>query len=311
MYRLISGLYLGWGLGANDAANVFGTGVASGVVKYRTAVVLTAVFVLVGAYAQGVRGMYTVGGLAEMDVRTAFIATIAAGVTINVLTFLALPVSTSQAVIGSILAVGVMGSGVQVTVLVKILLSWVLSPVGAAFISYSLYRLLGSLLEARVKNVRIWSLVLRIGFYVAGIYGAYALGANNVANTMGVFFKAGMISARMAVIVGGLSIGLGVITYSKRVMSTVGRRITQMSEFAALIAVLGQDITVHIFAVIGVPVSTSQAIVGAVIGVGFVKSSRAVNLRVVAKIMLGWLSTPAAAFLITFLMLQGHRLIFQ
>jgi PiT family inorganic phosphate transporter len=310
MYRLISGLYLGWGLGANDAANVFGTGVASGVIKYRAAVVLTAVFVLVGAYAQGARGMYTVGGLAEIDIRTAFIASLAAGVTINVLTFLALPVSTSQAIVGSLLAVGVMGSGVQVTILVKILLSWVLSPIGAAFISYSLYRLLGSLLEARVKNVRIWSRVMRIGFYLVGIYGAYALGANNVANTTGVFFKAGMISAKMAAVIGGLSIGLGVLTYSKRVMSTVGRGITQMSEFAALIAVLGQDITVHIFAWIGVPVSTSQAIVGAVIGVGFVKSSRAINLKVVAKIMLGWLSTPAAAFLITFLILQFHLLLF-
>jgi PiT family inorganic phosphate transporter len=151
---------------------------------------------------------------------------------------------------------------------------------------------------------------MRIGFYLVGIYGAYALGANNVANTTGVFFKAGMISAKMAAVIGGLSIGLGVLTYSKRVMSTVGRGITQMSEFAALIAVLGQDITVHIFAWIGVPVSTSQAIVGAVIGVGFVKSSRAINLKVVAKIMLGWLSTPAAAFLITFLILQFHLLLF-
>ncbi len=310
MYRLVSGLYLGWGLGANDAANVFGTGVASGVIKYRTAVVLTAVFVLVGAYAQGIRGMYTVGGLAEIDVRTAFIASIAAAVTINVLTVLALPVSTSQAIVGSILAVGVMGRGVQVSVLVKILLSWILSPIGAALISYSLYRILGSVLEARVKNVRIWSLVMRIGFYLGGIYGAYALGANNVANTTGVFFKAGMISARMAAVVGGLSIGLGVLTYSKRVMSTVGRRITQMSEFAALIAVLGQDITVHVFAWIGVPISTSQAIVGAVIGVGFVKSSRAINLKVVTRIMLGWLSTPAAAFLITFLILQVYLLLF-
>jgi PiT family inorganic phosphate transporter len=53
MFRLISGIYLGWGLGANDAANVFGTGVASGVVRYRIAVILTALFVIAGALVQG------------------------------------------------------------------------------------------------------------------------------------------------------------------------------------------------------------------------------------------------------------------
>jgi PiT family inorganic phosphate transporter len=64
-------------------------------------------------------------------------------------------------------------------------------------------------------------------------------------------------------------------------------------------AVLGQDITIHIFTWIGVPVSTSQAIVGAVMGVGLVKSSKAINFRILASIGLGWVSTPAISFIIT------------
>ncbi|HUT66337.1 MAG TPA: inorganic phosphate transporter [Spirochaetota bacterium] len=59
MYRLLAGVYLGWGLGANDAANVFSTGVATGVVRYRTAIFLTAVFVMIGAYVEGARGIAT------------------------------------------------------------------------------------------------------------------------------------------------------------------------------------------------------------------------------------------------------------
>ena len=77
MVRLISGIYLGWGLGANDAANIFGTGVASGVVKYRTAVLLTAIFVLLGSYFEGSKGIETYGRLTTMDVNTAFIASLA------------------------------------------------------------------------------------------------------------------------------------------------------------------------------------------------------------------------------------------
>ena len=310
MFRIISGVYLGWGLGANDAANIFGTGVASGVVKYRTAIILTAIFALIGAYLEGAKGMETYGKLANMDMNTAFIASFAAAVTINVLTVLALPVSTSQAIVGSILAIGIYTGSLSLKILIKVLLSWVLNPIGAAVISYLLYKVLSKLIEGKVKNVRVWSLMLKIGFYIVGIYGSYTLGANNVANATGVFVKAGMLTPTMASIVGGLSIGLGVLTYSKRVMMTVGKKITQMSEFAALIAVLGQDITVHIFTWIGVPVSTSQAIVGAVMGVGLVKSSKSINLKVLGNIGLGWLSTPTASLVIALIMLKVYSLIF-
>lgn len=310
MFRLFSGVYLGWGLGANDAANVFGTGVATGVVKYRTAVLLTSIFVIIGALVQGSRGMHTIGALTDVDINTAFIASLAAALTINVLTVLAIPVSTSQAIVGAILAVGLLGRGVHLAILLKVLLSWISSPIAAALISYLLYRGLGSLFETRVSNVRIWSLIMKIGFYTVGVYGAYALGANNVANTTGVFLSAGMLTPFTAALVGGVSIGIGVFTYSKRVMYTVGMGITQMSEFAGLIAILGQDITVHIFSWIGVPVSTSQAIVGAVTGVGLVKSSSAVNYSVLGRIALGWLSTPIAAFVVAFALLKLYGLLF-
>ncbi len=310
MFRIIAGIYLGWGLGSNDAANIFGTGVSTGVIRYRTAVILTAVFVLIGAYLEGARGIKTLGGLTDMDITMAFIASLAAAITINVLTVLALPVSTSQAIVGSILAIGLTSGGVDLRILVKVLLSWVLNPITAAVVSYGLYKVLGWLLEGRVKNIRVWSLMMRIGFLIAGIYGSYTLGANNVANATGVFVRAGMLTPVAASVIGGLSIGLGVITYSKPVMRTVGSRITKMSDFAALVAVLGQDITVHIFTFIGVPVSTSQAIVGAVMGVGLVKSGKSVNLKVFGKIALGWLSTPTASFIIALGILQIRRLFF-
>lgn len=310
MFRIVSGIYLGWGLGANDAANIFGTGVASGVVRYRTAVILTAIFVLIGAYFEGSKGIETYGKLAVMDLNTAFIASLSAAITINVLTIFALPVSTSQAIVGSIVAVGIMSGGLSLKIMTKVLLSWVLTPIGAAVISYGLYRTFGWLLEGRIKNVRVWSLLMKVGFYAAGIYGAYTLGANNVANSTGVFVKAGLLTPTMATLIGGLSIGLGVLTFSKRVMMTVGKRITEMSDLAALVAVLGQAVTVHIFTWVGVPVSTSQAIVGAVLGVGLVKSSGAVNLKVLGNIGLGWISTPTASFAITFILLRIYSMLF-
>ncbi|MBA7675824.1 Sulfate permease CysP [subsurface metagenome] len=310
MFRVISGIYLGWGLGANNAANIFGTGVANRVIRYRTAVILTAIFVLIGAYLEGSKGMETYGKLADMDMNSAFIASLAAAVTINIFTIFALPVSTSQAIVGSIISIGIMSGGISLKILTKIILSWLLAPIGAAVISYILYRAFGWLLEGRVKNVRVWSLMMRAGFFSVGIYGSYTLGANNVANSTGVFVKAGLLTPTMAAVIGGLSIGIGVITFSKRVMMTIGKKITEMSDFAALVAVLGQDITMHIFTWVGVPVSTSQAIVGAVMGVGLVKSGKSLNLKVIGNIGLGWISTPAASFIITFILLLLHSILF-
>jgi len=245
-----------------------------------------------------------------MDIGSAFIAALAAAITINLLTVLALPVSTSQAIVGSIIAIGITSGTLNHAVLLKILLSWFLSPIGAGIISYLLYKLLGWLIEARVKNIRVWSLIMKIGFYLVGIYGAYTLGANNVANTTGIFVKAGMVDLKTALLVGSGAIALGVLTYSRGVMTTVGKRITSMSDLAALTATLAMDITVHIFTWVGVPVSTSQAIVGSVGGVGLVKSTRSIDLKVIGKIGVGWLGTIVLSLAFTIALLKLGTVIF-
>ena len=78
-------------------------------------------------------------------------------------------------------------------------------------------------------------------------------------------------------------------------MLTVGSRLVQLGAFSALIVVLAHAITVHVYSLIGVPVSTSQAIVGGVLGIGLVKSIRTIQKRTLLKIMMGWIMTPLIA----------------
>lgn len=106
MFRLLSGIFLGWSLGANDSANVFGTAVASRVVQFRVAAALTAIFAILGAILQGAGGMHTLGGLTAQDLNSAFVSSFAAALTVTFMTYLSLPVSTSQAVVGAILGIG-------------------------------------------------------------------------------------------------------------------------------------------------------------------------------------------------------------
>ena len=86
-------------------------------------------------------------------------------------------------------------------------------------------------------------------------------------------------------------------------METVGRKLVALDPFSALVVVLAEALTVHFYTVVGVPVSTSQAVIGGVIGVGLVKGINTVNRRTMAGILLGWFLTPVVACFITIMLL--------
>lgn len=305
MFRLFSGIFLGWALGANDAANVFGTAVASRVLRFSIAAAITAIFVIAGALLQGDEGMRTLSDLTAQDLDTAFISTLAAAVTTTGMTYLALPVSTSQAMVGAILGIGLTrDQPIHWNGLKKVVICWVGTPVGAMVAAFALYHLFRWMLGQFTFGLLTLNALVKYGLLLSGAYGAYALGANNVANVTGVFAAAGLISIAQAAQIGGLSIALGAATFGKRVMLTVGGEIVPLDGFSAFIAVLAQAITVHFYAEIGVPVSTSQAIIGAVLGIGMVMGMKTVNLRVLLHIVIGWLSTPVISGLAAFAMLK-------
>jgi PiT family inorganic phosphate transporter len=169
------------------------------------------------------------------------------------------------------------------------------TPVGAAFIAVLVYRGLGALYNRLGVNLFQSDVLLRLCLIIAGSYGAYALGANNVANVTAVFVGAGFLSSLSAVLIGGLSIGVGCLTFSRRVAATVARKLVRLDAFSALVVVLAEAITMHAYTFVGVPVSASQAVVGAVLGVGMVKGINTVRRRTLVNILLGWFLTPALA----------------
>ncbi len=302
MFKLISGIFLGWALGSNDAANIFGTAVATRMVKFWTAAILTSVFVVLGAVLEGGGGMETLGSLSTQTMNSAFITSLSAAITVTIMTYLKLPVSTSQAVVGAIIGAGIIRKTIDFSPLGKIVLAWIFTPIGAMVIAYILYKVLGYFVQKYIKDVILLDRITKIGLIIAGSYGAYALGANNVANVTGVYVETGMVTVLQATLLGGLGIASGVLTYSKNVMMTVGKGITELTPFNALVAVLAEATTVYIYAKIGIPVSTSQAIVGAVIGIGLIKGVNFLNKKTIKTILFGWLGTPTTAALISFLL---------
>ena len=310
MWQLSGGALLGWSLGANDAANVFGTAVSARMVKYSTAVILTSVFVVLGAWLQGGQGLETYRDLHAQNLNTAFITTLSAASIVGLMTFLSIPVSTSQAIVGAIAGIAaalyiVEGRcGMEWGSMVKILICWIMTPAGAAFaavIIYGLFKLVFRIWNPSLLTRNTSVKVLLIG---AGSYAAYALGANNLANVTGPFFGPGrsMLTGGQAALLGGTAIAMGVLTFSRRVMHTVGRRIVPLDPLSALVTICAEAVTVHVYAIIGVPVSTSQAIVGAVAGIGIIKGMQTVDRRVLSGICIGWVLTPVGAALLACLL---------
>jgi len=298
MLSLLGGVFLGWSLGANDASNVFGSAVAARMVKFRTAAILASAFVLLGALLEGQAGIETLKGLTPLNPEQAVVCSVAAAVTVTIMTILSLPVSTSQAVVGAILGIALLNQNINTPGLGKVVACWIGTPVGGIILSIMIYRVLAFFYNR--LNITLFQAdsLLRLSLIGAGSYGAYALGANNVANVTAVFVGAGDLTLFSAVLLGGLSIDLGILTFSRRVMETVGRRLVRLEPFSALVVLLAEAITVHIYTIIGVPVSTSQAVIGAVLGVGIVKGIRTVERRTLINILVGWFLTPAIAAVI-------------
>ncbi|MGD8522905.1 MAG: inorganic phosphate transporter [Desulfobacterales bacterium] len=166
-----------------------------------------------------------------------------------------------------------------------------LSLLGAIFLGWSLgandaSNAFGSAVSSRM--VKFWTAAILASLFVV-------LGANNVANVTAVFVGAGKLTVFSASVVGGLSIALGILTFSREVMETVGKKLVRLDPFSALVVVLAEGLTVHFYTFVGVPVSTSQAVIGAVLGVGVVKGINTVSRRTLINILIGWLLTPAIA----------------
>lgn len=295
MLSLLGGIFLGWSLGANDASNAFGSAVSSRMVKFWTAAILASIFVVLGALLEGQAGIETLQGLTQLTLKKAVVSSIAAAVTVTIMTLLGLPVSTSQAAVGAILGIGFLNRQLNIAGLGKVVACWFGTPIGGMLIAIVAYKILAALYNSSRIDLFKSDILLRISLIIAGSYAAYALGANNVANVTAVFVGAGKLSVLGAVLVGGLSIAFGILTFSRGVMETVGRKLVRLDPFSALIVVLAEAITVHLYTYAGVPVSTSQAVIGAVLGIGLVKGISTVSRRTLMNILIGWFLTPAIA----------------
>jgi len=339
-FFITSGLFLGWSLGANHAVNVFGTAVVSKMVRFRTAAIIAGIFVILGSVFSGSGTTKTITELGSINaIAGSFAVALAVGISVTAMTKAKLPVSTSQAVIGGIVGWNIFTSSpTDLNSLSKILFSWVASPVLAGIFGFLIFKLIK-------KTVLKWNVHLleidnytRVGLIIVGALASYSLGANNIANVMGMFISAPFFSdlnvfgvfmlngVQQLYLVGGLAIAVGIFTYGENVMKTVGNDLYKISPITGFVVVLAEFIVLSLFTsqslesfllknnlptIPLVPLSTTQAFIGAVLGVGLAKDPLSINFKVLGKIGIGWIIAPLSACIITFISLFFIQNVFE
>lgn len=329
---LSSGLFLGWSLGANNAANIFGTAVGSKMAKFSHIATVAAIFVIIGAVFGGSGTSKTLGQLGAVNALPgSFMVALSAALAVYLILRIGITVSTPQAIVGSIIGWNLYaGKPTDLSILSAIVSTWVICPLISGIFAVILYTLAKRLLKFSHLHILMQDQLTRIGLFMIAALGAYALGANNIANVVGVFIhgsplqplKIGnfyTLSAQQVLfLLGSIAIAVGIFTYSHKAIATVGNNLMELSPLMALIVVLSQSLVLLIFSSVGlnnlllklslptlplVPVSSSQAVIGAILGIGLIKGGRNINWLIVKKIAIGWVSAPVLAMIICFISL--------
>jgi len=371
-----------WINGANNAANAIGTAVGAKALDIKKALFLAATFDFLGAILFGqfvsktlLKGIVDTSSINDPRIVVAGMisALLATGIWVIAVTFLKIPMSISQAIVGGVMGFGIAAigfTGVNWGKIIEIISAWLLLPVMSAFIAIGLYKLLSKWFESARRNMLIlasdmllfimlfttafllnvktlrssdlvWAIgssillslaivvpyhiivsvkapkdpvdarkyVFRILLIVSAAAMAFSHGANDVANSAGPLagvlyaYEYGSVPAKVhipfsALALSAIGIASGILIWGYSVVETIGAKITVLNIETAFMAQFAGSIAVLIVTRLGLPVSTTVSIVGAVAGIGFARGLRSVNVKTLVKIVSAWfLAFPIVAVL--------------
>ncbi len=329
---LSSGLFLGWLLGSKDTVNLFGSSVSSQMLDIRKAALIAGIFIILGAVFHGPATTQTVHELGNVtEPIIAFMIALVAALVVLLLIKIKLAVSTSQTVIGAILGWVLFSTGsLNLAKFSEFLSAWIMAPIAGMLISallFILFRWIIRRSKIHMLQLDAWS---RVGLIIGIALSAFGLGANNIGNISGVFYYFspdfqlnfglfGVNGLQFISLLGAVAITAGLVTYSFRAYSGAGRRdVLSLMPEAAIVVLFSQAIVLFLFSSVWlknllnqhgipyfqlVPVSSTQIVVGAVLGIGLVKGAREIDNRTLAGMGIGWITAPLSAGVLMYLLL--------
>ena len=298
--------------GLHDAANSIATIVSTRVLPARYAVLWAAVFNFIAFFFFGLHVAQTVGkGIVDTAIvnDAVIFGALGGAITWNILTWLVgIPSSSSHALIGGLVGAGAARGGWQAILwdgLGKTALGIVASPILGLVLAMLLVVVVSWLL---VRSTPLWAdrLFRRLQFVSASLY-SLGHGGNDAQKTMGIIAVLLLAHGKLS---GGFHVPLWVVLSCQsamalgtlfggwRIVHTMGSRITRLSPQQGFCAETGGAITLFLATYIGVPVSTTHTITGAIVGVGAARRASAVRWNVAGQIVWAWVVTMPAAALV-------------
>jgi len=308
-------------LGGNDAATPCDTSVGARVISVRRAILLFAAFTSVGALTQGYMVMKTIGRgiVPAIDLLGVLVTISVAFSWIMFCNYFGLEISVTHSVIGAVLGYGFASyglSGINWGLVEKVIISWISSPFLAMILAYLFYKLI---IHAFKENNSIALRVMPTLLIMSLCYSAYAFGTNDIANSTGVYVTVSEIIFGGApesnvmfilAIIGCVGVAIGGLVLGVRVIGTVAFKITRLDPISGFAAELSNALVVHMFTTIpyflfgyGIPISTSLAGVGSVIGVGLAMyRSAGINKRTIMRLFTAWAASVVATALASYIL---------
>jgi PiT family inorganic phosphate transporter len=295
--------------GFNDSANSVATVIGTRVLKPIHAVALSAAANFVGPFVFGVAVATTIAkGIVSPDDITVYmiIGGLAGAIAWSSLcTYFGLPISNSHSLIGGIMGAGIIGLGFEQLVyggLTKVFTGIIIAPIGGIIFGMALVGIIIAIFAKRrpaVVNRTFGRLSI-----ISSAWLALTHGANDGQKTMGIIvlilFSADLISEihmpLWVIFAAASAMGLGTFFGGYKVIKTLGLKITRLKPYQGFAAQTGGGVMLAIFAILGIPASTTHAITGSVMGAGAARRVRAVRWRVSRQIIFSWVITiPGAA----------------
>jgi PiT family inorganic phosphate transporter len=302
--------------GLHDAANSIATIVSTRVLPPKVAVAWAAFFNFVAFLFFGLNVARTIGtGIVSPSVVDGYVvlAALVGAISWNLFTWwLGFPSSSSHALIGGIAGAGIAKAGFAAIVLTGFTtaaVAMVISPV-MGFVLAAFLMILASWLLRRGSPHTVDRSFRRIQILSASLY-SLGHGGNDAQKTMGIIavllFSQGLLGAEFhvpfwVVLASQAAMGLGTLIGGWRIVHTLGSRITDLKPYQGSCAETAGAATLFLATYLGVPVSTTHTITGAIVGVGSMRRASAVRWGVASNIVWAWLCTIPAAALIGFAM---------
>jgi PiT family inorganic phosphate transporter len=295
--------------GFNDSANSVATVIGTRVLKPLQAVSLSAVANFVGPFVFGVAVAATIAkGIVSPDDITVYmiVGGLAGAIGWSTLcTYFGLPISNSHSLVGGIMGAGIAGLGFEKLVyggLTKVFAGIVIAPVGGFIFGLLLTGLIITVFASRrpaIVNKTFGKLQI-----ISSAWFALTHGANDGQKTMGIIvlilFSAGLVPdlemPLWVIFAAATAMGLGTFFGGYKVIKTLGVKVTRLRPYQGFAAETGGGLMLAIFAVFGIPASTTHAITGTIMGSGAARRKRAVRWGVGRQIIFAWIITiPGSA----------------